>query len=257
MDGLSRNSAAAAYAADSQYRVSQAAKSEAAEKTQAKKKVSGRTIGDPVLSEKAQKYYEKLKAKYSNMDFILVSPEKKEEAERNKGMYQSSKELLVLIDSDKIEQMAEDESYRKKYESILSGATAQMNQMKSSLGTSASRVSSFGMTFDDHGNASLFAVVDKSMAAQKERIKEKRAESAKEKKEAAKKAAEKKAEEAKAADKNGKTKEKDRSSNQVTVTASSFEELLKKIEGVIFEDKADSVLTDAEKAVGRSVDYTL
>lgn len=129
--------------------------------------------------------------------------------------------------------------------------------MKSSLGTNASRVSSFGMTFDDHGNASLFAVVDKSMAAQKERIKEKRAESAKEKKEAAKKAAEKKAEEAKAADKNGKTKEKDRSSNQVTVTASSFEELLKKIEGVIFEDKADSILTDAEKAVGRSVDYTL
>lgn len=82
MDGLSSNSAAAAYAADSRYRVSQAAKSEAAEKTQAKKKVSGRTIGDPVLSEKAQKYYEKLKAKYSNMDFILVSPEKKEEAER-------------------------------------------------------------------------------------------------------------------------------------------------------------------------------
>ena len=76
--------------------------------------MSGRTIGDPVLSDKAQKYYEKLKAKYSNMDFILVSPEKKEEAESKKGMYQSSKELLVLIDSDKIEKMAEDEEYRAK-----------------------------------------------------------------------------------------------------------------------------------------------
>lgn len=35
--------------------------------------VTGRTIGNPKLSEKAAKYYEELKRKYSNMDFILVS----------------------------------------------------------------------------------------------------------------------------------------------------------------------------------------
>ena len=34
---------------------------------------NGKTIGDPQLSEKAQKYYEQLKKKFSNMDFILVS----------------------------------------------------------------------------------------------------------------------------------------------------------------------------------------
>ena len=33
---------------------------------------NGKTIGDPQLSEKAQKYYEQLKKKFSNMDFILV-----------------------------------------------------------------------------------------------------------------------------------------------------------------------------------------
>lgn len=64
----------------------------------------------------------------------------------------------------------------------------------------ASRVSAFGMTFDDHGNASFFAVVDQSLALQRERIAEQKEEKAAEKKLAAKKAAEKLSEE-KAADK--------------------------------------------------------
>lgn len=33
----------------------------------------GKTIGQAKLSEKAKKYYEELKSKYQNMDFILVS----------------------------------------------------------------------------------------------------------------------------------------------------------------------------------------
>ena len=36
-------------------------------------KVSGKTIGEPKLSDKAKEYYEKLKKKFSTMDFILVS----------------------------------------------------------------------------------------------------------------------------------------------------------------------------------------
>ena len=162
MSEISSNSALNSYAADYSYRTEYNKKTDnnkktdgtkETDKTAKKSKVSGRTIGDPVLSDKAKKYYEKLKAKYSNMDFILVSPEKKEEAESKKGMYQSSKELLVLIDSDKIEKMAEDEEYRAKYEGILNNAASRLNQMKDSLGSKADSVSSFGMTFDDHGNA--------------------------------------------------------------------------------------------------------
>ena len=221
--------------------------------------MSGRTIGDPVLSDKAQKYYEKLKAKYSNMDFILVSPEKKEEAESKKGMYQSSKELLVLIDSDKIEKMAEDEEYRAKYEGILNNAASQLNQMKDSLGSKADSVSSFGMTFD--------AVVDKSLASQRERIADKKEAAAKEKKKAQREAQEKRAEEKKAdrTDKKGKTDgtgkakdtEKTSDADKVTVSASSWEELLKKINNVIYESRADSVMTKEEKAVGQSFDYSI
>lgn len=276
MSEISNNSALNSYAADYSYRTEYNRKTDnnkktdgtkEMDKTAKKSKVSGRTIGDPVLSDKAKKYYEQLKAKYSNMDFILVSPEQKEEAESKKGMYQSSKELIVLIDSDKIEKMAEDEEYRAKYEGILSNATSQLSQMKDSLGSKADSVSSFGMTFDDNGNASFFAVVDKSLAAQKERIADKKEAAAEEKKKAQKKTQEKRAEERKAdrADKNKKmdsadktnSKEKSSDADKVTVSASSWEELLKKIDNVIYESRADSVLTKEEKAVGQSFDYSI
>ena len=190
------------------------------------------------------------------MDFILVSPDKKEEAESKKGMYQSSKELIVLIDSDKIEKMAEDEAYREKYESILSNATAQVNQMKTSLGANGDSVSSIGMTFDDHGNASFFAVVDKSLAAQRERIAQKKEERAEEKKAEKKKEAAKKAEK-KAEEKRTEASKKEDPGDKVTVTASSLEELLKKIDTVILESRTDFVRTEAEKTVGSSIDYSV
>lgn len=242
------NSVAGSYAADYQYRTEQAKKNERSEKTGN----YGRTIGDPVLSEKGQKYYEGLKAKYGNMDFILVSPEMKEEAERNKGMYQGSKELIVLIDSDKIEKMAEDEEYRKKYEGILSGATAKMQQMKMQLGNNAGAVKSFGMTFDDGGNASFFAVIDKSLAAQRERISEKKAEAAKERKAEAKK----EAEEARKA-KRGERGKEERKPDLTTVTSSSWEDLLRQVEETLASDRYGKMRTEAEQALGQSVDYSV
>lgn len=259
MGQVGSNDAIGSYVADYQYRTEQVKKNETAKetgKTEKKTKVSGRTIGEPVLSEKAAKYYEQLKAKYSNMDFILVSPDKKEEAESKKGLYQSSKELIVLIDSDKIEKMAEDEAYREKYESILSNATAQVAQMKSSLGTNGDSVSSIGMTFDDHGNASFFAVVDKSLAAQRERIAQKKEERAEEKKSAEKKEAAKKAAK-KAEEKRTEASKKGDRGDKVTVTASSLEEFLKKIDTVILESRADFVMTEEERSLGGSIDYSV
>lgn len=266
MGQIGSNSALSSYATDYQYRTEQTKKNETTEKaskTEKKTKVSGRTIGEPQLSEKAAKYYEQLKAKFSNMDFILVSSDKKEEAERNKGMYQSSKELIVLIDEEKIEKMAEDEAYRQKYEGILSGATAQVNQMKAELGSSAESVSSIGMSFDDRGNASFFAVVDKSLAAQKERIEEKKAEKAEAKKKAEKEADKERLEERTeaAAEKAEQIKEGQTkvygygSKDKVTVTASTWEELLTKIDAALGNQRADSVMTAAEKAVGGTIDY--
>lgn len=207
------------------------------------KKVSGRTIGDPQLSEKALKYYEQLKKKFSNMDFILVSPEMKEEAERNKGMYSSSKELLVLIDSDKIEKMTEDENYRQKYETILTNATSKVLQMKNSLGPRADSVRSFGMTFDDNGNASFFAVIDKSLKEQRERI-----EANHEKKIKEQKVKEQKAE---------KNESEKKEADNVIVSAASWDELLKKIDDTIMAGRSDYVRTENEKKIGQTIDYSL
>ena len=119
----------------------------------------GRTIGQPELSEKAAKYYEQLKKKYGNYDFILVSKDQKANAQANAAKYANNIKTVVLIDEEKIERMATDESYRKKYEGILSGATAQLQQLKSSVEKSGADVKEYGMQVNDGGTTSFFAVL--------------------------------------------------------------------------------------------------
>ncbi|MDE7048616.1 MAG: hypothetical protein K2P25_11665 [Lachnospiraceae bacterium] len=210
----------------------------------------GRTIGQPELSEKAQKYYEELKKKFSNMDFILVSSDMKAAAKAQAGKYANPHKLVVLIDEEKIEKMAEDENFRKQYENVIKSAGVKLPQFKKSLGSNASKVKSFGMLFNDGGNASFFAVVDKSLAAQRVRIKEKAEKKAKEKKETAKKEAKEAAEE-KLARKHAENME---NADTVTVTASSIEELIRKINDVIYDSMSDSMLTDEEKMIGQHFD---
>ena len=48
----------------------------------------GKTIGNAKLSEEGAKYYQELKKKYSNMDFILVSKEQKANAQASSGWRQ-------------------------------------------------------------------------------------------------------------------------------------------------------------------------
>lgn len=154
-------------------------------------------------------------------------------------MYQSSKELLVLIDSDKIEKMAEDEEYRAKYEGILNNAASRLNQMKDSLGSKADSVSSFGMTFDDHGNASFLRLWT-NLLHPRESVSRTKRSCGKREKESAEGSTGKTCggEKADRTDKKGKTDgtgkakdtEKTSDADKVTVSASSWEELLKKIE---------------------------
>ncbi len=229
----------------------QAASSEKTKLTSKTNRTNGqKEIGTPKLSEKAQKYYDKLKKKYGNMEFILVSADKKAEAEANVGKYASNKSLIVLIDDEKIEKMAEDAAYREKYEGILDKATVQFAQMKTSLGSNADSVKAFGMKFDDYGNASFFAVVDKSLAAQKDRIQHKREQKAEDQKKAEKKAEQK--------EKQEKIQEKHKTSDDtVTVEASSWDELLQKINETVAMGRSDMVQSKAETYVGQQFDYTI
>lgn len=222
-------------------------------KTEKKSNVSGKTIGNPKLSEKAAKYYEQLKQKYSNMDFILVSNDKKEQAKAQAASYANPDKMVVLIDEEKIEKMATDENYRKQYESIISNAATQLPQMQNGLGTTSANVKAYGIQINDNGTASYFAVIDNSLASQKERIEKK----AQEKKEIRKNQEKKEAKEALAEEleeKRSKRKNETDKSDKVTITASSVEELISKINDMTFIWMSDNVQTDAEKMVGQHFD---
>lgn len=217
----------------------------------AKKKPAsyGRTIGSPELSEAGQKYYEELKKKYSNMDFILVSKDMKEIAKSKAGSYANPSRMVVLIDEEKIERMATDENFRRQYEGIIANAGTKLPQMQKSVGSNPA-VKGFGMQINDGGNASFFAVVDKSLAMQRERIQKGREKKAEEKKAAARKEAKETAKE-RLQEKRSEGEQED----LVTVTASSMEELIRKINDITFGAMSDSAWTEFERARGQHIDF--
>lgn len=255
----------------------QKTESKATSASNAKVYTGGKVIGQPKLSEKASDYYESLKKKYGNMDFILVSEDKKETAKAQIASLSNPDKMVVLIDEDKVEQMASDEAYRDKYESIISNAANSVSDLKSQLEASGASVQAFGMQIDDKGQASYFAVLEKSSAAQKERIEKKLEEKKAEKKEEAKEAkekkiekkAEEKAEEKKKAKLDEKEKIKARAAGETddgknissfkkeykTISAASIDELLSKVVNYSFNDKSQSILSEAEKQVGQNFDF--
>lgn len=239
---------------------SQQMKAEDTKNTNKKSNVSGKTIGKPQLSDKAAKYYEQLKKKYSNMDFILVSEDQKAFAQANAAKYANPTRMVVLIDEDKIEKMAEDENYRKQYEGIIANSASGISQLAKSLAKKNVSVKGYGMQVNSNGPATFFAVIDKSLAAQRKRI----AQKAEDKKEA-KKAEEKKAKKEEQQEKletsrnkgSGKSEKASGDEDLVTVTASSIEELMKKIDDIMFESMSDYALTEEEQKIGRSFDFSI
>ena len=182
----------------------------------------------------------------------------KENAKANAAQYANSFKTVVLIDEDKIERMATDEKFRKQYEGILSGAAAQIQQLKTSLQSSGAQVKGYGMQVNDGGTLSFFAVLKKSSADQKARIEKKGEQKRAEKKAAEKKAAKKEKEERlkdKKSDKIADSKEEAGTEDTVTISAGSIEELLSKIETYNFNTRSDSVQTAGERQIGQNFDF--
>lgn len=230
--------------------------------------VSGRTIGQPKLSEKGKEYYEELKAKYKDMDFILVSKDMKEMAKANAGKFANPNKMVVLIDEEKIERMATDENFRKQYESLIISAQKKMPELKQTIG-GLSNVKGFGMQVQDNGKASFFAVMQKSFDSQAKRLEERRAEKKEEKKKAEKKAqkeaTEERIEEARAEKKEAQAALEDseikdlfgeyKKEDVVILSAGSVEELKRLIEDYNYTSLANSVKTDSEKYLGIVIDF--
>ena len=198
----------------------------------------GTVIGDVELSDKAKDYYNKLKAKFGNMDFILVSKDMKSQVQANAAAYGNASKQVVLIDDEKIEKMATDESFRKKYEGIIAMSQAKLQEAKNSLTSSGASVNNFGMSVDANGKATFFATVEKAA-----------------KKKAEKKAAEKKADEKRAEEsKNEETTTVDEK-EYVQITAGSMEELINKVSSYAYDNSERNVLTESEKSVGQKFDF--
>lgn len=205
------------------------------------KVVNGKnSIGNPKLTDTASKYYEELKSKYKDMDFVIVSDDQIETAKTQASNIASDKSMIVLISESELEEMATNKETRAKNEKLIEDAKAQMPDMLKQLKESGVEVKSFGIEIKD-GAVSFFAVLDKAAAAQKERIEAKQEE----------KLAEKKADAAE------KAKQPNKKEDLVAVSAGSIEELIKKLQDTAYEVKADNIKTAQEKLVGQSLDLSI
>ncbi len=221
--------------------------------TEKKVNVKGKTIGQPKLSEKAAKYYEELKSKYQNMDFILVSKDMKEMAQANAGSFANPQKMVVLIDEEKIERMAEDEKYRKQYENVIASAQTKLPQLKQALGA-FSGVKGFGVQVKDNGVTSFFAVMSKSFNDQAARLEKRRVEKKAEKKEAEKKA-EKKERQERLEEKREEHRLETKKAEEEVFSADSIEELVKLVEDFNYQFVSDTTMTEAEKGLGTVIDF--
>lgn len=154
----------------------------------------GKVIGAPELSEEGLKYYNELKEKYGNLDFVLVSKDMVGVAKSQLASYGNPNKMVVLIDEEKIERMATDKEYRKHYESII--AQAQNGAFLKRAVASSPSVKKAGINVLDNGAGSFMAACAKGSKEMNKKLEQKRAAVKAKKKETAKKDAKKKAEKA-------------------------------------------------------------
>ncbi len=220
---------------------------------------SGRVIGNAKLSEEGEKYYEELKKKFSNFDFVLVSEDQKDYAKSHVSQFMNPNKPICLINEEKIERMATDEKYRKQYESIIEKSSVNLNAFKSSVEGSGmgGNVKGYGINVKDDGTTEFFAVMQKSADQQRARIEKHHAE-----KKAAEKKAEKRAQhekwEEKLQHRDNKEEAADIKSDTerpIMITAGSIDELMKKISDYNMNLRTDSVRTEEEKQLGQNIDY--
>ena len=206
----------------------------------------GTVVGDVNLSDKGKEYYAKLKEKFGNVDFILVSKDKKEQVEKNASLYGSSAKPVVLIDDEKIEQMANDPEYAKKYEGIIESSLAKLEAARNTLAASGATLKNFGMSVGEDGKTSFFAVLEKASDSAN-KIREKNLEKHKAEKAEEKKKAEKE-----------KNKERlkdifDDDKEYIEFRSESLEDLIDKVSKYAFES-SESTIT-AQEGLGQSIDF--
>ena len=188
------------------------------------------------LSDKAKALLEELKAKYSDMDFMVAEYSSDEEAQQY--LSQGNKAFSVLIDPEDLEAMANDDQIKEKTLSLLDDARQNLTNLQSQLEEDGeTHVKNLGVTINTDGNVSYFAELEKMSQNQKERIEKIKENKAEEKAEADKKAARQEREERMDAMKSDRFYTNlPQIDKHTTVQADTIEELLEKIRNVNWDD---------------------
>lgn len=225
----------------------QTTKQQKNEKTEETKSTKSTTNQTQKLSKKAQEVLNKLKDKYKNMDFFVSDTTDDDEAKQI--MSRGTKDYSVLISSDELEKMANDESYYNSRVSDIDGAVDMSKQINEKFGydsaygkENGTQISQIGIKFNNDGTTTYFVELEKLSEKQKERI-----ESVKEKK------AEEKKAEAKKNDTASKAKETTKATKKTSVQADSLEELMEKIKGIDW----DSIKEETLQTEGGKFDFSV
>jgi len=170
------------------------------------------------LSSKAQDFLAKLREQYGDYDFIIA-----DDVNDPRLLDQGTKAYSVILRTDELERMANDEDYAKEVMGKVDSAIGTMKgiEEKGELGEGV-QFKRIAISFDDEGNMKLFAELEKMSEQQKERM-----ESAKEKRAEEKKKADKQEE---------KEKRSEAPAKRTWVEASSEEELLEKLRNINWDE---------------------
>lgn len=185
-------------------------------------------VSQTKLSDKAQDLLEKLKKTYSNMDFMVAGKEDDAKEILSRG----TKEFSVLFSADELEKMASDKKYEKQYMDKVQGAVRMSEQISKQFGfgptSEKGDITKIGIAFHSDGSTSYFASLEKMSENQRERI-----ENAKEQKK--------------------DLKDLPIHSKRTQVTASSMDELIKKMNQVDWSKIKEEDYTNH----GYGLDYSI
>ena len=206
------------------------------------------------LSDKAQKLLNKLRATYTNIDFMVADSDTGDEAKQVLSQY--TREYSVLFTKDEIELMASDEKIEKEYMDKVQnaiGVTDNINEQYDMTGTFESKggmsvICKYGILVDADGKASLFADLNKLSEAQQKYL-EKHKEKVKDEQTAEEKKAEKEEAEEKLEEEYDPFDEPVEKS--VRIEASNINELLEKIKNLDWDTVAPN-----NNALGTNFDFS-
>ncbi len=142
-------------------------------------KDSGISPDEDKLSAKAKDFLEKLRQDYGDYGFVIA-----DNVDNPLDVIgPSDKKYFVVLSSDEIERMANDEEYANEIMGKVDSSINKLNEIqeKGLLGEGV-RFKKIAISFDDEGNTKLFAELERMSEEQQERLKEAREKRADEKK---------------------------------------------------------------------------